>query len=91
MIIFSTKIFAQRSNKKGILEIFSNVKGPVEAKTGCMSTRIYRVHTNEDLIVYQEVWENKKSLEKHVRSNLFKKIMVDTISEISCPGNPIKA
>ena len=60
MIIFSTKIFSNGSKRKEILEIFSNVKGPIEAKGGCISTRIYRVHSDENQIVYQEVWRNRK-------------------------------
>lgn len=56
------------------MEILFSVKGPTEGKTGCASCRIYQDLENEHIITYEEVWQSKKKLYNHIRSDPYRKI-----------------
>jgi len=75
MIISTVKIAASPENRKEILEILFSVKGPSEGATGCISCFIYQDLENEQAITYEEVWQSKKDLDTHLRSDLYRNIL----------------
>lgn len=76
MIIATIRIAADSENIDKIIEILSSVKGQVAGKSGCISCLILQEVNNGNLISYEELWENQAQLNKHIYSNLYKKILV---------------
>jgi len=75
MIVSILKIIAEPSNKEGILEILYSVKGPIEAKPGCLNSSVFQDLQDERLIYYKETWQDKANLYKHIRSDLYRNII----------------
>ena len=75
MIVSILKIIAEPSNKEGILEILYSVKGPTEAKPGCLSSNVSQDLQDERVIYYKEVWQDKAALNDHIRSDLYRNII----------------
>ncbi|MBW1635110.1 MAG: antibiotic biosynthesis monooxygenase [Deltaproteobacteria bacterium] len=76
MIIATIRIVADSENIDKIIEILASVKGQVAGKTGCISCLILQEVNNENRISYEELWENQEQFNKHIRSNLYQKILV---------------
>ena len=75
MIIATIQIFADSGNINEIIEVLSSVKGHTEGKPGCLSSLIHQEVSNENHIMYEERWENQEQLYKHIRSDLYRKIL----------------
>jgi len=75
MIIATIRIFANSGNFNEIIDILSSVKGPAEGKSGCISCFIYQEVNHENRITYEEKWEKQVQLNKHICSDLYRKIL----------------
>lgn len=75
MMLFTARITSDRSNIEEILDIFSSVRGQISATSGCMGIRICREYADEVIIVYQEMWQSRERIVKHICSPLFRSIM----------------
>ena len=76
MIIATILIVADSENIDKVIEVLSSVKGQTEGKSGCISCLINQEVYNENRISYKEIWENQEQLNKHIRSNLYQKILI---------------
>ncbi len=76
MIIAMIRIVADLENIDEIVDVLSSVKGQTEGKSGCISCLIHQELNNENSISYEEIWENQEQLNRHIRSNLYQKILV---------------
>jgi quinol monooxygenase YgiN len=88
MIISTIRINAAPARKKEILEILYSVKGPTEGQPGCLSSNIYQNLLANNIIIYVEVWKNKTSLFKHIRSPLYRSVLAAI--DMSCELPDIK-
>lgn len=88
MITSTIRINADPARKDEILEILFSVKGPTEGQSGCLSSNIYQNSLANHLITYVEVWKNKASLYKHIRSPLYRSILAAI--DMSCELPDIK-
>lgn len=86
MVISTTKIVTEPSDKEKILEILFSVKGPTEGKPGCIRCSIYLDLQNEHVIVYEEVWRSKEDLFYHIRSDLYRSILAVMDMSSEPPG-----
>ncbi|MBW2368133.1 MAG: antibiotic biosynthesis monooxygenase [Deltaproteobacteria bacterium] len=82
MIVSMIKIVVTPDKKDEILEILFSLKGPTEVKHGCINCRIYQ-DLQDNNIIYKETWKDKESLDKHIRSDLYRDILavIDMSSE----------
>jgi quinol monooxygenase YgiN len=86
MMICNVTIKAENRSREEVLEILSSVRGPVEGTPGCVRCRIYQDMQNNDLILYEEIWQEEEHLYQHIRSDLYLKIL--TAMDLS--GEPPK-
>lgn len=75
MILFTLTILASPQSREQILEMLLSVKGPTEGKAGCLGSRLYQEILNENLITYEELWQNEWTLHNHIRSDLYRAIL----------------
>jgi quinol monooxygenase YgiN len=62
------------SRKRGeVLEILSSIAERARFEPGCISCRVYRGVEVESLIMLEEVWRDEEDLERHLRSDEYRK------------------
>jgi len=76
MIIATMQIFADSGTINEIIEILSSVKGQTEGKSGCISCVIHRDINSGNRISYEERWVSLERLNGHIRSDLYRNILV---------------
>lgn len=76
MVIATVQIVADSANISEVIEVLSSVKGQTEGKTGCISCLIQQEVNNENCITYKEIWENQEQLNMHIRSSLYRKVLI---------------
>ena len=75
MFIMTLNLTLSPENETETLSIFKSMAGPTLAVKGCKGFRIYReIGIDESLMLYEE-WESQESLEHHILSNEFRKIL----------------
>jgi quinol monooxygenase YgiN len=58
-----------------VLEILRSVRGPVMAQQGCVDCSIYEERGPEGAIVLVERFESEETLEAHVRSDAYRRVL----------------
>ena len=83
MIVSAVRIVAGPKTRDEMLAILFSAKGPTESEPKCISCRIYTEPRNEKNITYEEVWQDKASLCRHLRSPHYRRVLaaIDLSSE----------
>jgi quinol monooxygenase YgiN len=76
MIISTLSIKVPSSKKKEIINTFDYFVGPVSVQPGCLSVKLYsEVNTNNGKLLLVEIWNSQTNLNRHIRSDEFRKIL----------------
>lgn len=75
MIIFTLCFKVSLSKRKEVFSLFDSLAGPLSVKPGCSRVALFsNVNGHEDLMLIEE-WQSRAELDKHIRSNEFRKIL----------------
>ena len=75
MFIMTLNLTLSLENETETLSIIKSMAGPTSAIKGCKSFRLYReIGNKESLMLYAE-WNSKESLDHHIQSSEFRKIL----------------
>jgi quinol monooxygenase YgiN len=75
MIIFTLRFKVSSSKREDVINIFESLVGPLSVKPGCIRVSLLSdVNTHEDLTLLEE-WQSWTALDKHIRSDAFRKIL----------------
>ena len=58
------------------LQILHSIIERIRAETGCLSCSVFQDKENECMLVYEEKWKNDETLQRHLRSEEYKKILL---------------
>jgi quinol monooxygenase YgiN len=75
MIVGTLRILPAPDRRAEILEVFRAVQGPVRAQPGCTACHIYAEQGADEAIVLVERWESQETLEAHLRSEAYRRIL----------------
>lgn len=75
MIIGTIRILPPQNRRADVLEVLRSVQGPVRVLPGCAACDIYDEQGAEPAIVFIERWESQASLEAHLRSAMYRRIL----------------
>ena len=75
MIQASLRIVVPESHREEILGVLSCLKGPAEVTRGCRVCRILQDVGDENSLTYVVMWETQEDLEKHLRSDRFRRLL----------------
>jgi len=83
MLITSVRINAPPKRRDEILKTLRSLLGPTRVLPGCVSCRFYQDVENPNLLTLIEEWESREALNRHVRSNDYRKLLtaMDLASE----------
>jgi quinol monooxygenase YgiN len=60
----------------GVLEILSSVAERSRFESGCIACRVYQDVEAEPVIVLEQLWESREDLDRHLRSDEFRKVLL---------------
>lgn len=75
MIVGMLRIPLAPNRHAEVLEVLRSIQGPVLAQQGCKSYQIYSEQGQEPAVVLIERWESKATLEAHIRSDVYRRIL----------------
>ena len=84
MIVGMLRIPLAPNRHAEVLEVLRSIQGPVLAQPGCKAYHIYAEQGQEPAVVLVERWESKATLEAHIRSEVYRRIL----SAIELAGGP---
>jgi quinol monooxygenase YgiN len=58
------------------LEILLSMSEQIQFEPGCISCRIYRDVHEERALMFEEIWASEKYLQRHLRSDQYRKILL---------------
>ena len=75
MIVGTLRILPAPDRRAQVLEVFRAIQGPVLAQPGCRACHIYEEQGPEPAVVLVERWESQETLEAHLRSETYRRIL----------------
>ena len=75
MVIMTLHLILTPQNEAEGLSIMRSIAGPTLAIVGCEGFHLYKEIGNEESLMLLEKWESHETLEHHVQSNEFRKIL----------------
>jgi quinol monooxygenase YgiN len=75
MIIGTVRILPPPDRHAAVLEILQSVQEPVRAQLGCAAYDILEERGPEGAVVLLERWETAETLESHLRSEAYRRIL----------------
>ena len=83
MIHASLKVVLPAERREEAQRIVRSLLGPVSAVPGCLGCGFYTDAQNENTLCYVEDWETEEDLQRHIRSDDYRKFLalIDLSSE----------
>jgi quinol monooxygenase YgiN len=83
MIHVSLKVIAPSDRREEALRIVRSLLGPTSAEPGCVNCSVYTDAQNENTLCYVEDWQTEEDLQRHIRSDDYRKFLalIDLSSE----------
>ena len=75
MIAGTLRINPAPHRRADVLEILRSIQEPVLAQPGCTAFHVYEDLGDDRAIVLAEIWEDQASLERHLRSEAYRRIL----------------
>ena len=83
MFIFTLQLKVVPAKRWDVLKTIHTIIGPTTVLPGCLHCSLYSSTTNDDELILLEKWDSKETLERHIRSDEFRKVIaaIETASE----------
>jgi quinol monooxygenase YgiN len=75
MIIGTLRIPLSPDRRAEVIQILQSIQGPVSAQPGCIDCHVYEEEDPEPAAVLVERWESEATLEEHIRSEAYRRIL----------------
>lgn len=75
MFLSTLKIEIPQKESNKIQRAFSTIASLIRLQPGCLHCSIYLSIENKNVIMLYEIWDTKKNLLRHLRSDQYKKIL----------------
>ncbi|MFH0904315.1 MAG: antibiotic biosynthesis monooxygenase [Methanobacteriota archaeon] len=75
MILSILKISPMPDKRQAVIEILMSVGTMTRLKHGCMGSDIYEQSGDRQKILYIEKWQSKEDMHRHIRSDLYLRVL----------------
>jgi len=76
-VVFSLiRLLPTAAHRARVLDVLSSVQRPTRREPACLGIDILVENSPAEGIVYVECWESEASLHEHVRSDLYRRVLV---------------
>ena len=76
MIQAIVRLYLAREKRTEAQGIICSISERVRAKRGCIGCDVYQNTRKEEILVYEELWESKEDMERHLRSDDYHKLLL---------------
>jgi len=76
MVRAALRMMIPSRKRDEVLEILSSIAERTGFERGCISCRLYQGVEVENLIMLEEVWRDEESLDRHLRSDEYRKVLL---------------
>ncbi len=75
MILSFAKINPLPGKQQVVVDILRSVIGQTRVKSGCVDCAVYTNQGEAQTILYLEQWQSRKTLDRHIRSELYFRVL----------------
>lgn len=75
MVLTSVRVKVPASRRGEILKTLGSILEPTRVLPGCLSCCLYQDLEDTNTLILIENWDSREALEKHVRSDRYRKIL----------------
>ncbi len=75
MMISLLQLVPTARKREAVLDILASVETLTRAKMGCINCGVYEARSDEREILYIEEWRTKEELYRHIRSDLYFRVL----------------
>jgi quinol monooxygenase YgiN len=75
MIILFLRVNVPAQRRTDAIKTIRSMIGPTEITPGCLSCSLCSEVDNDDELILLEEWNSRESIEKHIRSEEFRKVL----------------
>ena len=75
MIIARVRMLVSSETRQKVIDLIHLIIEPTRVQPGCLSCRIYQDVNDEDVLTYEEVWQEQDMLDQHIRSERYENIL----------------
>ena len=76
MVNATIRMTIPAKRRAGVLEILSSLAERSRFEPGCIACRVYQDVEVEPVIVLEQLWESREDLDRHLRSEEFRKVLL---------------
>jgi quinol monooxygenase YgiN len=76
MVHATIRILIPPKRRAEVLDIFSSVAERSRFEEGCIHCRVYQDVESEPVFLLDQLWESREDLERHLRSEEFRKVLL---------------
>ena len=76
MVNATIRMTIPAKRRGGVLDILSSAAERSRFEPGCIACRVYQDVEVESGILLEQLWERKEDLERHLRSEAFRKVLL---------------
>ena len=81
MVISTLRLFPSQEQRRHVLAALRSVQGPTLSLSHCLCCRLLEEDGHPEAIVYLQQWDSEEELHRHIRSDLYSRIL--GIAELS--------
>jgi quinol monooxygenase YgiN len=75
VVLSLLRLFPSREQRRQVLGILRSVQGPTQAQPHCLDCQVYEEDNCEGAVLFLERWDSEPELQRHVRSELYRRIL----------------
>jgi quinol monooxygenase YgiN len=75
MVITTMHLTAAPEKRMNIIKTIHTMIGPTNAQPGCLHCELFSSTQNDDKLFLLEKWDSQESLEQHIKSDEFRKVL----------------
>ena len=76
MVHGTIRMLIPKKRRSEVLGILSSVAERCRFESGCISCRVYQGVEVDHAVMLEEVWRNEEDLERHLRSDEYRKVLL---------------
>jgi quinol monooxygenase YgiN len=85
MILSTVRLVVPLIKLREVIEFLNGMVGQTGVETGCIHCRLYQDSQEEDIIMLEELWNDKEDLNRHLRSNEYRKLLMMMETAVETP------
>jgi quinol monooxygenase YgiN len=85
MILSTVRLVVPLIKLREVIEFLNGMAEQTGVETGCIHCRLYRDSQEGGIIMLEELWSDKEDLNRHLRSNEYRKLLMMMETAVETP------